>query len=290
MNEYATLREMRSYLNLGDTNTEDDERILQFVRRASRAIDAYTRRKFYPQRKLLDFDYEYSDEVRFNRDVLELKGLSDLNGASGMGLDVLYLSCGYDYNYSPYDRVRIKDDSGSLFNFQGTTQKAISADVILGYHEDYENAWMNSDGFLTASLASSLTTASMSASSGENAWGITPRYDAENILRIGTGASEEYIYIKSFTNSSLAKIVRGVNGTTAKDHASDTPVEVWQPEPEIRFSTVRLAQWQYETTQNPIYSKLFSPQFGTIELPFSWPLEIRDKLDRYKRSRIESAF
>lgn len=290
MNEYATLREMRSYLNLSSENTEEDDRILQFVRRASRAIDGYTRRKFYPQRDTLYFDYQYSDEVRFNRDVLELKGLSDLNGASAVGNDVLFLTCGYNYNYTPYDRVRIKEDSGSLFNFQGTTQKSIHADVVLGYHEDYNNAWMNSDGLLTASLASSISAASISASSGENAWGITPRYESQTILKIGSGASEEYVYVKSFDNASLANVIRGINGTTAKDHASDTPIYVWQPEPEIKFSTIRLAQWQYESAQNPIYSKLFSPQFGTIELPFSWPLEIKDKLDRYKRGRIESAF
>lgn len=290
MNEYATLNQLRQYLNLGETNTEDDTRLLQFVRRASRAIDTYTRRKFYPERKTLTFDYVYSDEVRFNRDVLELKGLSDLNGASGVGSDVLFLSCGYNYNYTPYDRVRIKEDSGSLFNFQGTTQKAIHADVILGFHEDYDNAWVNSNGLLTASLASSLTTASVSASSGENEWGISPRYEPQTLARIGTGASEEFVYISSFTNGSLVNLIRGVNGTTAKDHASDTPVYVWDTEPEIKFSTIRLAQWQYETAQNPIYSKMFSPQFGTIELPFSWPLEIKDKLDRFKRGRIESAF
>lgn len=290
MNEYATLREMRNYLSLASQNTQDDDRILDFTRRASRAIDSYTRRKFYPERKIFKFDYNRSDEVRFDRDVLELKGLSDLNGASGFGLGVLFLSCGDDYNRSPYDRARVNSNSGSLFNYQGTTQQAIHADLLLGYHEDYDYAWMYSNGILTASLASAITTASVSASSGSNEIGLSPRYESNQLWKIGSGASEEFVYTKSFDGSSLVELIRGINGTVANDHASDTPVYVWCVEPEIKFATVRLAQWQYEQAQNPIYSKLVTPQFGTIEMPFTWPLDVQDKLKRFQRGRIKTAF
>ena len=84
--DYTTLSNVRTYLSLASADISDNDELRRFITRASRSIDGFTRRAFYPRRigdgKLLTFDlpndrsYLRMDGV----DLLEVKGLSDLNG------------------------------------------------------------------------------------------------------------------------------------------------------------------------------------------------------------------
>lgn len=296
MNEYTSLSDVRTYMSLGSADTSDDAVILQFIRKASRAIEKYTRRKFYPSALTLVYDYPPNSRIlQFERDdVLEIKGLSDMGGASAISSTAYNLKCGATYNMTPYDRVEITDNSGSIFNYSATTQKAVHAQVVTGYHEDYHNAWTNSGASLTADIASQVTIASVSGSGGETVWGISPRFKTQQIWRVDKGTpSEEYMYVMDTnptgTGSSYIRLVRGVNGTTAASHASGVSIEVFEIESDIEFCTKRLAAIEYERARSPFTNTVIAPQMGVIEMPTAWPIDISEKLNRYKKMKLYAA-
>ena len=74
---YTTVGKLRDYLSLSDTEVEDDEKLNQYIVRASQAIKSYTRRGFTPERRTLFFDTPSEGIHIRDFDLLEVKGLSD---------------------------------------------------------------------------------------------------------------------------------------------------------------------------------------------------------------------
>lgn len=292
---YTTLSRVRTYLNLASANTSDDETLRDFIRFASRSIRTYTRREFHPVRQqgtnTLKYDYpDDSLQLRFHEDILEIKGLSDLGGASEIDSSVYWLRAGDDWNQTPYDRIQLDDSSGSLFRFSGTNFRAINVDVVTGYHEDYGHAWVNSGASLTSALGSAVVSASISGSHLDDAYGRTPRFQQGQIWRLGSGGSEEYVFVTSTsTDSSTVNLIRGVNGTSAVAHAASTTVFIWDVEYDIEFSTRELVTFAYQKATAPFTNRI-SAFVGTqvIEMSDSWPDQTRDRLERFKKHRIYS--
>lgn len=289
-NIYAPLIEIRSYLSLASGNTTDDEQLLKYLYRASRTIDKYTHRRFYPeQRPTQYFDLPKGNyELRTRGELLEVIGLSAVNGASAVDSSVYWLRCGDDWNMTPYDRIVLDDSSGSLFNYAGTPQRAIHLDAFWGYHEHYDRAnegWVNSGLTLSASMSTGVTVASLSGSSDiTNVIGEQPALFGEQLLRI----NNEFLHITGASGAtSLISVLRGVNGTTTASHASGVALQTWQPEPDISFSTTRLAAWQYQQAMAPFTHKVRMIGMGTLELPETWPPDVLDKLERYRKQRID---
>ena len=78
---YATLDATRVYLSMGSQDVTDDAEIMRFIRNASRAIDRYTRRKFYPRVETRYYDYVKQKGVRLDDDLLSLSSLILLKSA-----------------------------------------------------------------------------------------------------------------------------------------------------------------------------------------------------------------
>jgi len=292
MNEYSTLSKLRTFLDLGSADITDDTQLKNFLINSSRAIDRYTRRTFYPYRKqgtnVLKYDLPAGQEFRFQHDVLEVHGLSDMNGASEINENAYWLKTGDDWNLTPYDRLVINDSSGSTFSFSATTQQAVHVDAVTGYHENYGEAWVNSGGSLTDALGAAITLASVSASAATNSKGLSPRFSQGQIWRLGTGASEEFAYVQDTTDSGNVRLLRGINGTSAVEHAASTQVYVWEVEPDIEYSAKELAAFMYLKAVNPHTTRAAFPQMGMIETPNTWPEITIDRLSRYKKHRIYS--
>lgn len=287
-NIYAPLTELRSYLSLASADTSDDDQLLQYLYRASRAVDKYTHRKFYPeQRPTQYFDDPCNGEIRVRDDLLEVLGLSAVNGASEVDSSVYWLRCGDDWNMTPYDRIVLDDSSGSLFNYSGTPQRSVHLSGYYGYHERYDKndgGWIDSGLTLSSSMASAITVASLTNTSDiTNTIGEQPAIVSEQLWRIGN----EMMHVTgSSSNASQISVRRGVNGTMAASHAASTAVQTWQVEPEIGFVTTRLAAWQYQQAMAPFTHKVRMIGMGTLELPETWPPDVEDKLKRFKRERI----
>jgi hypothetical protein len=296
MNSYAGLSELKTYWDFTAGQADDlNDTLRDYLIRASRGIDRYTRKKFYPYKRTLWFDVPDDERTINVRDFfLEVLGLSSNAGTAGNGAiqvipeDVQLLRCGENWNLTPYNTIEIEETSGSLLNWSGSRKRAVKVELLMGFRSDYQlddEPWLDSGTCLLADLSSSTSVIVAGASNGANELGISPRFASEQIWRLGSGASQELVYVlNTGVGASPAQqtgVLRGVNGTTATSHASGTPIELWQPEPEIKINTMRLARWYYEVRNNPTGQRHFFPQMGGFELADTWPKDIRDALDRY---------
>lgn len=296
MNSYASLSELRAYFDFGDNGNDINTTLRGYLIQASRAVDRYTRKEFFPKRRTLYFDSPPDGRtVKFPHFFVELIGLSGNAGASGIGNDVLLKRCGDDWNLTPYNIVEIDDSSGSILNWSGTPRRSVVADVIETYRTDYEvanEAWVDSGASLLDDLSASNNMIYSSASNAYNALGFNPRFKSEQIWKIGSGSAQEFMYVlntgASGGSPNYTHVIRGINGTTALDHASGQAIYVWEPEYEIKINTMRLARWIYEIRNNPTGTRHFFPQIGGFELADAWPKDIRDALDRYRGVSISS--
>lgn len=294
LGDYTHLSKVRTYLSLASAETADDDHLRDLITKASRAIDRKTRRFFYPLRKggndTLKFDTPRDGQVLLfdDYDVLEVFGLSHVNGASEVDSSVYWLKCGDRWNITPYDRLELNESSGSIFNYSGTTQRAVHADTLLGYREDYQYAWVDSAASLTSALGTATTLASISGTDGRNSLGISPRIYSGQIWRLGSGSTQEFVYAKDTINSSSVRIIRAINGTSRTTHASTTKIYTWQPEYDIEDAATEVVSFVYQKSKSPFTNRISVLNLGIVEVPDAWPERSVDKLSRYMKNRPHS--
>jgi hypothetical protein len=282
-NAYSTLTKLRRYLSLASENTKDDDHLRGFLFNASRAIDRYCHRSFFPRKDTLRFNLPEAEMIRIDEDMLEVIGLSHVNGASEVDSSVYWLKSGDDWNKTPYDRIELDDSSGSRLHFTGTPQRAIVASLVLGYHSDYNNAWVNSGASLTSSITATAQRINISGSNGQDTTGRAPRFEEGQLWKIG----DEYVLAASGISTSGVDLIRGVNGTVAASHAASATVSVFQHMDDIEFATRRLAAMEYHQSHAPYTGRTIAINFGAvIESQDEWPQDVKGRIDRYRKHRI----
>jgi hypothetical protein len=282
---YANLDDIRQYSSLASYNVDDDQKLLGFLKTASRSIDKYTRRHFYPLRDTKKYDYIHSQEIRFKHDLLELDTLYTNNGASTLASGVLLLKTGNDYNFPPYNKVVIRSDSGSTLNYTGTDQQSQHVVGFWGYHEDYSNAWVDTGTSLGASYvsgASQITVLGGSTGFSDINWE-SPRFSIGDTLKIG----DEMFYVAGGV-SNVVNVIPHFNGTSANHHASLVPVYRYEPEPDIQWATIRLAAWLNGQGMSPYENKTAFIQIGVISVPTQMGTDIKARLERFTKTMIET--
>lgn len=285
-NVYTSLDRVRDYLALGSQHTSDNDTLKRFIYSASRAIDRQTHRYFYPNRKTRYLDLPKDLGVlRFDEDLLEVMGLSAINGASEVDSSVYWPKQGGDWNDTPYDRIEIKDDSGSLFNYSGTEQRAVHLDGIWGYREDYDSeGWVDTGASLTGSITATALTLNLSGSAGEDTNGYAPRLWEDQLLKIDS----EFLRVVRGDSSSQIRVMRGVNGTTAASHASAIAVYGWAVQDDIEYACRQLTVYQYIKSIDPTTERVAVPTMGgfSIAAPSTWPPEVKETLEHYRKQRV----
>jgi len=293
-NTYTNLARVRDHLGLNtgaaSAQTQDDAVLLNFMGRASRSIDRYTRRKFYPRVELRRYDHKEAQRVLLDDDLLELTTLATQNGACTVASGVMWLSTGDNWNRPPYNTIILDDSSGSTLNFSGTAKRANEVTGIWGYHEDWSNAWVDTGACLNDAYSASGTSLGLagvgSAGAGaSDVFGEHPRIAPGDLLKIG----DEYIQVLGGgTSGNASVLVHGfMNGTTAATHASGASIARFAPEPDIEWATRRLTGWLFGQKDVPYSNKTANVQFGTIEIPQGMATDIKQKIDRYVRLTIQ---
>lgn len=295
INTYASLSELRQYWSFEGTEASDlNPKMRDYLSRSSRAIDRYTRQRFFPLKKTKWFDYPESDYIRFGEFFLELLGLSGQSGDDGMPVDIFWKRCGANWNITPYDTIEVNDTTGSSISYSGTKRRAVKTIALYGYREDYDDpqtAWIATGASIVGTLTSAASAIPTSASTVTNELGYSPGVQADQLWRLGSGASQEFIWVTDtgLGGSSGSQVaIRGINGTTAASHADGTGIFAFDPEPEIKLQTMRVALWMYEVKDNPTTQRHFFPQMGGFELADGWPRDVKDALKRYRDLSIKS--
>ena len=88
MNTYATLTDLRRRLGLSASQTADDGLLHSYLGAASRLIDAYTGRHFYPKRETRFYSYQSPAQLMLDADLLTLHTLTN-----GDGSDIPLAAC-----------------------------------------------------------------------------------------------------------------------------------------------------------------------------------------------------
>ncbi len=130
--DYATLAEVRTHLGIDSTDTTRDALILELITSVSRAIDRYCCRQFYATTETRYYDYQSPWKLWLDKDLYSITTVTNGNGNT-LTLNTDFYALPYDG--PPFRWLEIKRDSGSLFQYSGTTQRAITITGKWGYSE-----------------------------------------------------------------------------------------------------------------------------------------------------------
>jgi hypothetical protein len=130
-NGYATLAEVKAYINTSSTNAGDDAVIEDMVEMASRLIDKETGRTFYARTETHYFDYTSSRSLYMDDDLLTVTTLTNGNGAEIPDTEYNI----FPLNKSPKSEIRIKQSSTYYWDTDGysNTEGVISVAGTWGY-------------------------------------------------------------------------------------------------------------------------------------------------------------
>lgn len=291
MSYYTNLARIRNYFSLASYMVEDDGQLMFLIGQASRSIDTYTRRLFYPKRETRFYDYAESRQIRLDQELLSLETLKTQNGASTVASGVLFLATGREWNRPPYDRIVLKSNSGSVLNYSGTPQRANEVTGIWGYHEDYTNAWVDTGTSLAASMAANAKTIEL-AGAGSAGTGASdanydhPRVSPGDLLKIG----DEFLFVSggAASGNGTVNLRPAMHGTAGASHAAGASIARFAPEPDIQMACIEWAAWSFARQDTPFQSKQSFPQAGEVNVSVSMPASLRDKLNRFVSRTVET--
>jgi hypothetical protein len=278
VNVYANLEEVRRYLALASSQTTDDDLLLMLLGAASRLIEGYTGRCFYPARQTDTYSYDAPALLLLRRDLLSLHTLTNGDGSPISASDYHLHPAGESVKSSVVlDRTQV------VFTHTGDPVDAISVDGTWGCHPGWATAWADSgDSVQDDPLSSSATTLTVGDADALDPTGSWARFAVGQLLRI----EDEYLHVLAInTTTNVLTVARGVNGTTAASHAQDTTIEVYQPPQDVRQACLRVASWLYKQKDAGFVQAAGSLR-GQITIPPALPDDVQQILAPYVRVRV----
>ena len=282
-NVYATVEEIKAELGQDIERPEpDDTMIRRKAIEASRFIDGYCRRRFYPEYATYNYDHPV-DSTRaliLDRDLLSVSSLTTDATATTITSANYFLKSGNSSNRTPYNCI-VLDNNDSTWEYSETMTDANAVTGIWGYHNDWSNAWEHVDDVQDSPLLVGGTSLTVADADGVDKRGLKPRFQVGQLIRFGATATAEYAHITEISAETLT-IVRGVNGSTAAEQANDIDIYVYRPQYDIMQAALFLAMHLYRRkdsvgalTDQPIASP------SGVILSANIPREVVTVLDRY---------
>jgi hypothetical protein len=278
VNIYATLVDARRHLGLESAQTEDNDVLLTLLGAASRLIDAYTGRRFYPVRQTVYYSYDDPAWLLLKDDLLALHTLTNGDG-SAISPTLYHLHP----STVPVKSIILLDRTQAVFTHDGDPTDAITLDATWGFHLDWSNAWASSgDTVQNNPLSSSATTITVTDADAPEATGYGQRFAPGQLIRI----ENEYLHVLAVnTTTNVLTVRRGVNGTTAASHAQNTAIDRYHPPEDIRQVCLRVATWLYK--QPDAGFALASGGLRTqVIVPAALPADVQQILAPYARVRV----
>ena len=235
-NGYVTLAELKASLNIAGDDTQDDSALASVIERASRAIDGYCGRFFYPLRTVNYFDTPAGRCLEMGLyDCLELVTVT--NGSSGALATTEYRTS--PYNETPFFDIKLKPNSVYFWDSDtdSNPEAAIAVDAIWGYRQNYgREAWSNVTT-LAAGLASD---SSMAETTTELL------FSAGDVIKVDT----EMMLVTN-CDTTGASVTRAYNGTTAAAHLAGAVMYRFNHEPVAEQAALLQAARLYKRKDAP---------------------------------------
>lgn len=204
----------------------------------------------------------------------------------------------YPRSDSPWWSLRMLPTSARRWtDFDGDPVEAISITAVEGYRTHYNEGegWLDSldsvqdddEGFLTAEA----TLITITDAAGADARARTPRFspgqwwqieeEIVEVLAINTVEIEPESEDDDPTTIQQATVLRGQRGTTAVEHAQDTVINVWTPEPMIERAATRWVSYLYKQRGDFVAKRVDG--FTTIMFPVDAPGEVAAILNTFAK-------
>jgi len=236
---YATVEAIKDALadSVGSSTTKYDNELRRCANQASRLIDRLTGRTFWPDYATRYPPSDGGASLYVDGDLLEVDSVS-MSSDDGLTYTELettdYLSIGgprLRYDATPIYRLDINQNTDSDYSYWYTGQQSIKLVGWWGWHDDYANCWENSqDTVENDPLTAAGTSITVNDADGADLWGLTPRFQAGQLLKI----ESEFIMVTAVTAASTntLTVIRGQCGTTAAAHVVNKAIYIYRP-PEI---------------------------------------------------------
>ena len=277
MNHYATLGDLRRYLALSAGQTGDDDLLLELLRAASRLIEGYTGRRFYPRRQTRTYTVRRPDVLLLDDDLLELRALTNGDGQA------IPLAAVHAQPSGLVASRLVLDRSRAVFTHSGDPVDALAVEGVWGFHPAWAEAWAASgDSVQDAPLSAAATTLHVADADAPDASGYGQRFMVGQLLRLG----DEYLHVLAVdTAANALTVARGVNGTQAAEHAQGTPIDVYSVPADVRSACLRLASWLYRQPDAG-FVQVGGGLSGRLVVPPAMPEDVQAILAPYVRVRV----
>jgi hypothetical protein len=228
------------------------------------------------------------DQLQLEDDLLHLETLTTQNGATTISSDDYWLKNIERWNDGPpWDRVEL-DANGAqkTFDYTTTWQQANSVDGIWGFHLYYDDAWQRVDSVQNNPLAVAGTSITVADADGVDENGLKPRFQVQQLLRLGDAETGEYVYVTDVNYSTnILTVTRAVNGTTGAEQPLNTSINLFRPQDDIRHAVTAYVAYAYRRWEN-IGTDADQPfaASGVIALPAQLPQEVTDAVSLYRRN------
>jgi hypothetical protein len=270
-NIYATLDEARRYLGLAAGQTSDDDLLLALLGAASRLIEGYAARRFYPQRATRHYTASDPFRLLLGADLLALHSLTNGDG-SAIPLDAVHREPANE----AVSACLLLDRTRAAFVPGTAPLGAIAVEGTWGYHPAWADAWPDSgDSVQDNPLAADALTLTVSDAGGAG-------FAAGQLLRIG----EEYLHalaVNALTNT--LSVARGANGTAAASHDQGAAIALYRPPEEVRQACLRVTHWLYKQPDAGFVQRTGGLR-GEVIVPPALPDDVRQILEPLVRVRV----
>lgn len=308
---YCTLYQVREYLGLGATETQDDNKLKTFIAQSVSSIDRYCGRRFDVRYESRSFDYPlpardrigvYSAEqmiwtlnrfgywatgrLKLDEDLLELISVTNGDGVA-ISLSDLTIE---PANIYPKNTLKLKEGSGTTWQYDsdGNREQIIPIVAYWGYHDRYtSDAWVDSLDTLQVDVSASATTITVSDADGDAGDGLAYRFQAGNMIRLTNGDDDvEYMFIQSINyTTNVLTVQRGYNGTAGVAQTSTTVIYVYRPADDIVLACTRLVSWRYRQKDADSFNREILLGTGEMIIPTDMPSDVQRLLPAPKRGR-----
>lgn len=286
---YCTLAEAKA--DLVSDETIQDSTLMALIRQVSARIDnkfwSFAAPFFAPTIATRNIEVDPTRIISWNR---TLRLPFPMLSASSVVVNNTTLVVGTNVrlfpplSMTPYFMLQLINSSFSWYAVAadcsgcgGLQQQFVTLAGTWGWNRDPANMWLAVDAItnvegITAS-ATSFTVVDVDAA---NAYGITPRISAGNLLQIDT----EWLLVTATSDTTnTVTVLRGVNGSTAAAHLVSAVVSVYQVDDAIKRATLR--QVDLQLARQGAYDARDVTGAGVIEFPRDTLLEFNGLLQAF---------
>ena len=284
LRSYTTLALVRMRDDIGPLDTDDDARMLDRIREATRFIERETGRIFEPVRAAYKYDWCYGDFLDLrDRTILEITSVVDSTSQTVVSAGLIPIGNSRT-DFGPWQSIELDLTKTPPMSFLSTKRQAITVTGVWGWHDDYANAWHNTNLTVQGGgINSSATSITLSANPDvtRDIYGQVGAISPGALIQFGTGTTPEWARVVAAFGGVIT-VTRGVNGSTAASQIAGTAIWVYEPPKAIQAICGRWAS--FLTAQDDAdFGKTVITGFGDKIVPGQLPTDIPKGLIQYMR-------